>query len=136
MAASTKWMPSLLEQFQPYFEASALAAGKACTGTVAGLNGNACGFKWITGTFDGTYGFGQQMDALQIFQANMIQDAPPPVTASTGGITHGDPSAGTEGDQATITELSKITTASRAGASILTAFVLIAWLGGVWWMCV
>lgn len=137
MAASTKWMPQLYEQFQPFFEASANAAAAACTGTVAGLYGNACGFKWITGSFDGTYGFGQQMDALQILQANIIQQAPSPVTASSGGITHGDPSAGTQGDDpSSIEDLSKITTASRAGASILTAVVLIVWLGAMWWMIV
>ena len=129
-------MPQLYEQFQPYFEASATAAAKSCTGTVAGLYGNACGFKWFQGGWDGTYGFGQQMDALQIIQANIVQQAPSPVSASNGGITKGNPSAGTSGDATSIEPLSKITTASRAGASILTAVLIIAWLGGAWWLLV
>ena len=132
MAASTKWMPQLYEQFLPYFEASALA----CIGTVAGLNGNACGFKWSIGSYDGTYGFGQQMDALQVLAANIIQDSASPVTHATGGITKGDPNAGTGGDTSSIDQLSTITTASKAGASILTAVLIIAWLGVGWWMLV
>ena len=136
MAASTKWMPQLYSQFEPYFVASANAAAASCTGTAGGLYGNACGFKWFTGSYDGNYGVGQQMDALQVIMANIIQEAPPPVTRSTGGITKGDPSAGTSGDTSAFDELGDITTASKAGASILTAVIVITWLGGIWWMYV
>lgn len=134
MAASTKWMPQLYDQFQPYFAASATAAAQSCTGSVDGVEGNACGMKWFQDGWDGTYGFGQQMDALQTLQANIIQQAPPPVTAANGGITSGDNSAGTGGDDSALDGFGKITTASRAGAGILTALVLIAWGGAVWWM--
>lgn len=134
MAASTKWMPQLYDEFQPYFEASAQAAAAQCVGTVAGLNGNACGMKWTIGSYDGTYGFGQQMDALQIITANIIQSSASPVTNATGGITSGDASAGTGGDTSSIDLLSKITTASRAGASLLTAALIITWAGGCWWL--
>ena len=136
-------MPELLDTFQPYFRASAVAAAKQCTGTVAGLTGNACGFKWANegnspvGTWDGTYGFGQQMDALETIGANLIGQSGAPVT-HVEGITHGDPSAGTEGDNAVTTpkEWGPITTASTAGASILTAFLVIAWCGAIWWMII
>ena len=138
MAASTKWMPQLYDQFQPYLAASATAAAAQCDGTIAGLYGNACGFKWIDGSqWDGTYGFGQQMSALEVIQSNLIQNSTHPVTAKAGGISHGNPSAGTAGDTPTgAPPLPAVTTADRAGAGILTAVVIVAWLGLMWWMIV
>ena len=141
LAASTKWMPQLTSQFMPYFQATAKAAASSCTGTVAGLYGNACSFKWAAepghavGRWDGTYGFGQEMDALEAIQANLIASAPHPVTFDEG-ITRGDPSAGTEGDNAVTQPISwgPITTASKAGAGILTAFLVLGWLAVVTWM--
>lgn len=133
-------MPSFGPTFQPYFEASAKAAAAQCTGTVAGLYGNACGTVWTEGaTWDGSYGFGQQMSALEAVQSNLIGQSPSPLTADTGGTSTGDPSAGTEGDTSDPTindSWGPITTASKAGAGILTAFVVIAWLGAIWWMFV
>ncbi len=132
-------MPSLYNEFQPFFVSGANAAAAQCTGTIAGLYGNACGFTWTDGgTWDGTYGLGQQMDAMQMILTNIIQDSGSPVTHSTGGISTGDPSAGTQGDTASYVtaHFGKITTASRAGAGILTAFVVTAWLGAIWWMFV
>lgn len=49
MAASTKWMPQLLPLVSPYLRASAAAAAAQCTGTIAGLVGNACGSEWWNG---------------------------------------------------------------------------------------
>ena len=139
MAASTKWMPELLSTFQFYFQHSAEAAAAQCTGTIAGLYGNACGFSWTnTGKWDGTYGVGQQLDALQMVMTNLVQYSRDPVSLKTGGISHGDPSAGTGGDTATLSNYHEltITSASRAGAGVLTAFVVVCWCGGIWWMFV
>jgi mannan endo-1,6-alpha-mannosidase len=87
-------------------------------------------------TWDGTYGFGQQFDALEAIQSLLIEESVSPVTAHTGGISHGDASAGTGGDFApgppSLTR--PITTGDRAGAGILTAFVLISWVAVIWWM--
>ena len=140
LAASTKWMPQLYDVVMPYLTASAQAAAEQCDGTAdvaQGVN-DACGFEWVQGrNWDGTYGFGQQMSALEVIQSQMIQPAQAPVTASTGGTSKGDPNAGTSGDYASDgapKEWGEITTASKAGAGILTGVVLIAWLGMVWWM--
>lgn len=130
-------MPSLYTTMAPLFQTTATAAARQCTGTIAGLDGNACGFNWTAPTWDGSYGFGQQMDAMQAIGANLVTQSYEPVTARTGGISKGNPSAGTAGDGATVTDaahLTPITKASTAGASILTAFVVIAWLGACWWM--
>lgn len=136
MAASTKWVPALLDIFTPFFQSSATAAAAQCVGTIAGLYGNACGFSWTNGTWDGTYGVGQQLDAMQIFMANIVQDARSPVTRKTGGTSTGDPSAGTSSNTGIGAPTTPITTASRAGAGILTAFVVVSWLGAIWWMYV
>ena len=137
IAASTKWLPALYPLAQPYLAASAEAAAAQCSGSADGLEGDACGFKWTMGaTWDGTYGFGQQFDALEVIQSLLIESAVPPVTADTGGISHGDASAGTGGDfvpgPPSLTR--PITTADKAGAGVLTAIILIAWVAVIWWM--
>lgn len=84
-----------------------------------------------------TYGYGQQMSALEAVLTQLIEPAGHPVTAANGGISKGDPSAGTQGDGGTtITEKvwGPVTTGDRAGAWVLTVVVLVGWLGGVWWM--
>ena len=136
IAASTKWLPELYPLAQPYLQASAIAAAQQCDGDGAGVEGYACGMKWVDNTtWDGTYGFGQQMCALEVIQANLIQSAASPVSAQSGGISKGDPGAGTAGDTTTgQAPLSAITTGDRAGAGILTAIVLVGILGGTWWM--
>ncbi len=137
--ASSKWLPDLWTQAQPYMQASAEAAAQQCDGTADYLTNNptACGFQWTNGTiWDHTWGWGQQFDALEIIQGQLIEESSPPVTDKTGGISHGDPSAGTGGDfvpgPPILTE--PITTADKAGAGILTAFVMITWCSVIYWM--
>lgn len=137
IAASTKWLPELYPLAQPYLQASAIGAAEQCDGSGSGVDGYACGMKWTQGTkWDGTFGFGQQFDALEIIQGLLIQQAADPVTADKGGISHGNPSTGTGGD--TIpgppVDSMPITTASRAGAGVLTAFVIIVWCSMIYFM--
>ena len=73
------------------------------------------------------------MAALEVIQANLISGAAFPLTAKTGGISKGNPSAGSCGDTTTGTiPLSDITTGDKAGAGVLTAVVLLIFLGGTW----
>lgn len=141
MAASTKVMPQLTTMFQPYLLKSAQNAALQCSGTVAGIYGDACGLKWYEGRdWDGTYGVGQQMAALEVIQGLLIGQAAYPVSKHTGGISHGDPSAGTGGDGGTLPvggetiPMQQVTTADKAGAGVLTAVLIIFMLGGTWWM--
>lgn len=133
MAASTKVAPWLYDQVRPYIEASAVAAAQQCSG---GTDGVTCGLEWTKNTtYDGKYGVGEQMAALEVIQATLIQKSSSPVGADTGGTSQGDPSAGTGGDDDSGgAPTSVITTADRAGAGILTAFVIISTLGGMWWL--
>jgi mannan endo-1,6-alpha-mannosidase len=119
MAAATKVAPFTTDYVMARLAPSAQAAALACTGAGAPGYGTTCGMLWTTESWDGTSGIGQQMDALEVIQSNLISFAPEPVTANTGGTSQGDPNAGT-GKPATIHTGYNIETKDKAGASILT----------------
>jgi mannan endo-1,6-alpha-mannosidase len=132
MAATTIKAPFTRNQILPLLQSSAQAAIKTCTG---GLDGNSCGLQWTTGAFDGSLGVGEQMSVLEVVQSLLIDTVPGPVGANSGGISQGNPSAGTSGEQGpTGLDLSTITMGDKAGAGFLTALVLLGVLGGAWWM--
>ncbi|KAF2769451.1 mannan endo-1,6-alpha-mannosidase [Teratosphaeria nubilosa] len=133
MAASQKLAPFVKDLVQPNLQTSAEAAAKSCSG---GTDGVTCGQTWTTGSWDGKYGIGQQMNALEAVQGLLIDQVLGPLTMTTGGTSRGDVSAGTGGDSSPSGHLKTITTADRAGAGILTALVLIGLLGGAWWMVI
>lgn len=130
MAATTKVAPWTYDQIKPYLAASATGAADTCTG---GSDGVTCGTQWYIGHWDGTYGVGQQMSALEVMQSNLIDKVQGPVGNKTGGISVGDPSAGTGGDTNPGAPTGRITTGDKAGAGILTALVIVGILGGAWY---
>lgn len=133
MAASTKVAPWTAEQILPLLAASATAAAASCTG---GETGNMCGTKWTTGTYDGGLGVGQQMNALEVIQSNLINTVAGPLGNGTGATSVGDVTAGTGTDSGPPAVQDAVTTGDRAGAGILTALVIVGLLGGAWWMYV
>ncbi|KAK8214002.1 glycosyl hydrolase family 76-domain-containing protein [Phyllosticta capitalensis] len=68
MAKTTVLVPETLDTIKPLIVASAKGAADACTGPYA-LN---CGFRWNTGGFDGMAGLGQQLAALEVFNALLL----------------------------------------------------------------
>lgn len=131
MAATIIVAPFTRNIILPYLQSSAAAAAKACSG---GTDGNTCGLKWTTGTFDGLAGIGEQMAALSVVQSLLLDEVPGPVTGGSGGTSQGNPSAGTDATNPSGPTLGPVTTGSKAGAGILTTFVLLTILGGAWWM--
>ena len=132
MAASTKYAPFVSDLVNTYLVASAQAAAKSCSG---GNDGVTCGTKWTTGVWDGAYGVGQQMNALEVIQGLLIDASAGPVGNRTGGISVGNPSAGTGGDDSNPgAPTSLITTGDKAGAGILTAIIIVTLLGGAWYV--
>jgi mannan endo-1,6-alpha-mannosidase len=131
MAASTKVAPFVGDLVSELLTTSASAAAKSCSG---GDDGVTCGTKWTTGAWDNTWGVGQQMNALEVIQGLLIDSVPGPVSNNTGGISVGDPSAGTGGDSSPGAPTSQITTGDRAGAGIITAIILVGLLGGAWYV--
>lgn len=126
MAATTKVAPWTADQILPLLASSAQAAAQSCSG---GNDGKTCGTKWTQTGWDGTFGVGQQMSALEVIQSNLIKKVSGPVSNSTGGTSQGNPSAGT-GTTTHVDAPDVIGTKDKAGAGVLTAVVIIMLLGG------
>jgi mannan endo-1,6-alpha-mannosidase len=78
MWASTLMAPFTKNQITTYLQGSAEAAARACSG---GANGVTCGQHWYWATaYDGSYGVGQQMSALETIQGLLVSESEPPVT--------------------------------------------------------
>lgn len=134
LAATTKWAPWTSSTIMPLLEASSVAAAAQCTG---GSNGQMCGLRWtLDGAWDNSTGIGQQMAAMEVTLANMINYSDAPATSNTGGTSQGDPNAGGSDIGRTDPETSSvrsrpITGGDRAGAGILTALVIAGLVAGV-----
>jgi mannan endo-1,6-alpha-mannosidase len=132
MAATIKMAPFTYDLIMPKLQASAQAAAAQCSG---GADGNTCGLQWTQGAkYDGSFGVGEQMSAMEVIQSNLITKVAGPVTNNTGGTSKGNPSAGTGGDNPIAVEATTITTGDKAGAGFLTVLILVGMVGGAWWM--
>jgi len=135
LAATTKMAPFTYDTIMPLLRTSAAAAALQCSG---GASGRTCGLKWTNeANYDGTYGVGQQMSALEVIQSNLITQVAGPVTNNTGGTSQGNSAAGSgssDTSAATGQFQDSPTTGDRVGAGFLTTVVLVGVLGGVWWM--
>lgn len=134
MVASTKYAPFIYTQVMLYVSTSAAAAALQCSG---GPNSQMCGQEWTQGaTWDGTMGVGQQMSALEVIQANLIDQVQVPVTNKTGGTSQGNAGAGGTSGVGTNPALDEnaVTSKDKAGAGIITTLVLLSVIGGAWWM--
>ncbi|CCC09589.1 unnamed protein product [Sordaria macrospora k-hell] len=128
MATVAQVAPFMKDTILPVLKTSAEAAAKQCTG---GATGRVCGFYWSEGAFvdpavDKTTGAGEAMDVLAAVSSLLIEQADPPATNQTGGISKGDPNAGTgsRGSSSEEEEMKPITTADKAGAAICTVLLL------------
>ncbi|EAA35418.3 glycosyl hydrolase family 76 protein [Neurospora crassa OR74A] len=133
MAATTKWAPWTYHRIKPLLKSTAIAATSTCIG---GSNGRMCGLKWTEhGKWDGTTGVGQQMAAMELVLANMIEQVAAPVTNHTGGTSAGNPGAG-GGDVGKTNPFSiavpysPLSTADRVGAWIITAVIILGLVCG------
>ncbi|KAI5860830.1 glycoside hydrolase family 76 protein [Durotheca rogersii] len=129
VATATQVAPFIRARVMGLLRTSAAAAAAQCTG---GANGRMCGFHWTSGVFDDRVGAGQQMNVLAALSTLLINDTDAPVTNTTGGTSRGDPTAGSRGISLPHDE--PPTTGDRAGAGVLTAFVLATTIGGAIWI--
>ncbi|KAK2804922.1 hypothetical protein FQN50_006432 [Emmonsiellopsis sp. PD_5] len=128
LAATVALAPFTHDIIMPKLRASATAAALQCSGP-----GNACGLRWTKGAaYDGETGVGEQMSALEVIQANLVDTVPGPVNNKTG-TSKGDPSAGS-GPGSSAPVFSDITMGDKVGAGFMTSIILMLVLGGVWWM--
>jgi mannan endo-1,6-alpha-mannosidase len=135
LAVVTQIAPHTQEKLRPILRTSAEAAARQCTG---GESGRACGFYWSGGEFvdvavDKTSGAGEAMNVLAAVSSLLIDEADPPATNTTGGISQGNPNAGGAGNNGQ-EPLKPITTGDRAGAAILTILILGGAISMFVWM--
>ena len=122
----------LREPIMKLLRSSAVAAAQQCN---AGDKGASCGTKWYEGKYDGTSGVGQQMCALEVIQALLVDHTRELVTNTTGGTSVGDYEGGaTDKDNEIERNAIEVTTGGTAGAAILTALLCIGVVGSVWFM--
>ncbi|KAF1808758.1 mannan endo-1,6-alpha-mannosidase DCW1 precursor [Eremomyces bilateralis CBS 781.70] len=131
MAATVKVASWTNELLMPRIRSSAKAAALQCSGAPDGVT---CGLRWTAGAaYDGEAGVGEQMSALEVIQANLIDKVDGPVTANNGGTSKGDAGAGAE-EVVNPRTYNVITTGDKVGAGFLTTILLAGLLGGAWWM--
>lgn len=130
MGLTVQLAPWTRDLIMPKLQGSAEAAAQQCSGQ----GGSICGLRWTESTFDGSAGVGEQMSALEVIQANLVDEVDGPVTEVSGGTSKGDAAAGADDKGEPPTLLDDITTADKVGAGILTTTVLGTFLGGAWWM--
>lgn len=134
MALTVRMAPFTAEYIMPKLWISAREAAAHCS---YGDDGNTCGMIWTKPGWDGKYGVGEQMCALEVIQNTLVLDVAAPYTAVDGGSSRGDPGAGTGGDRALVRSFSDATgRGDRIGAGFATALVLILLFSGSYFMVV
>jgi mannan endo-1,6-alpha-mannosidase len=123
--------PPLNDEIQRYLAATTPGILSSCTG---GTDGHTCGLDWTQGKWDGKYGLGEQMSALEALQNRLVWTRPPPLTESTGGTSKSNGTAGAVTKKQTTHNQIDIQTKDKAGAGIITAILLLIMLVTAWWM--
>lgn len=125
-------VPETYDHIRRWLVDSANAAAWSCVG---GSDGHTCGLSWTNGTWDGVYGLGEQMNALEVIQNLLVAERPPPLTADTGGSSIGNPAAG-YAIAKTDAEPLDLHAKDKAGASIITAIIGVAIIGTATWLVI
>lgn len=130
LGSTAELVPETRQQIMTWLNTSALAAAKSCSG---GTDGHTCGLNWFRDDWDGMYGLGEQMAALQVMVNTQALKRAPPYNATNGGNSTGDGAAGTKPHPTNLAPL-HITGGSRAGAGIITAIIGISIIACALWL--
>ncbi|QLG74465.1 hypothetical protein HG535_0G03480 [Zygotorulaspora mrakii] len=129
LGATAQLIPETRDKIMNWINTSALASAQSCNG---GLDGHTCGLDWSHDGWDGYYGLGEQMAALEAMVNTKCLDKPPPYNSTNGGTSNGSGAAGTEQGATNLSPLN-ITAGSKAGAAIITCVIGISIItAGVW----
>jgi mannan endo-1,6-alpha-mannosidase len=79
MYKTAQLAPFTADAIMSLLPVSAKAAAGSCSG---GVNEETCGTKWYVGGWDGTFGVGQQLSALETIQGLLVDEADPPIVGS------------------------------------------------------
>ncbi|CDK24426.1 unnamed protein product [Kuraishia capsulata CBS 1993] len=126
-------VPSLYDKVYEVLTASAQGAAQSCSG---GTDNVTCGQNWSHDGWDGVYGLGEQISALECIQNLLIDQRPGPYKATTGGSSKSNPDAGLGTSTDTNANEVDIVRKDKVGAGILTAVVLVAVVSTAVWMVI
>ncbi|VEU21342.1 DEKNAAC102688 [Brettanomyces naardenensis] len=119
MGLTSVLAPSTYDTINELLTASAKAAALSCSG---GTDGHTCGMDWFVEGWDGKYGLGEQMSALECIQSLLVTKRPAPYTNKTGGSSTGSGDAGMGTTEVKDKPLD-LNTGDTVGAAIITAFI-------------
>lgn len=123
--------PSLSPEIQQYLAAMSPGVLSSCTG---GTDGHTCGLNWGNGSWDGVYGLGEQMSALEALQNRLVWTRPGLLTFSSGASSVSNGSAGTLNSHKYGASSLRIAKRDRVGASLLTGIILAILMLCTWWV--
>lgn len=119
LALTAVLVPQTYDTIYNRLETTAKGVANSCVG---GYDGHTCGMNWSYPGWDGYYGLGEEMSALEVVQSLMIKTKKMILTLQDGASSTGDPLFGntTYKPQAKLLDLNK---GDTAGASIITVIV-------------
>jgi mannan endo-1,6-alpha-mannosidase len=146
LALVTRMAPYTTDDINALLQSSATAAASHCN---AGTNGTMCTMFWTVNDGPATLGVGQQMSALNVFNANLLKfvsNSATVVTSSSGGTSQGNPNAGNTDSDQVYTYKSLVycaddripppTAGDRILAGVLTALVSVGSVGFAAWLAI
>lgn len=132
LAATAQLMPEFSDQIMKLVNKTAYGAAQSCVG---GYDGHTCGINWNRNGWDGQYGLGEQMSALEALVTTQAMNKPAPYNSTNGGNSTGSGAAGTERAPTNLKPL-HITAGSRAGAGIITCVVGFSIIASFVWLMI
>jgi len=152
MGLTTQLASYTAAALNPLLQTSATAAANYCN---QGTNDTQCTMWWTGTAGPATLGVGQQMSALNVFNANMMKfTAITPTTAGNGGTSVGNPDAGNSNSNQLTPypptplantypgfldvdcRITPATTGDKALAGILTAISCVGGFGFAAWLAI
>ncbi len=129
LGATARLVPDYSDQVMEIIDASAKGAAESCSG---GSDGHTCGTSWTSGSYDGNYGLGEQICALEVIQNTLVMQYDGPFDNSTGS-SEGNSAEGLGYESSTNPHEITVTTRDKAAAGIITTIVLAIVVAlGIW----
>lgn len=132
MGLTSALVPDVNLTISDLMRTSAQAAAQSCSG---GSDGVTCGENWYKSGWDGVYGLGEQMSALETIQSLLVPQHTV-YNSENGGSGRSDPEAGLNNRLPSNANQLTITGKDKAGAGIITAVALAIIAGGAVWMVI
>lgn len=123
LALTADLVPETYDTVYNHLLTTAKGVAQSCVG---GYDGHTCGQNWSYPGWDGYYGLGEQMSALEVMQNLLMSTKPMPLTGSTGGSSSGDVLFGNTTTTTTKPQLLDLDSGDYAGAGIITAVIGIS----------